>query len=213
MGFTLFTITAFTMGFLSAIPSGPVQIEVARRSINGYLAASVAIITGAFTADVLYGIIALYGLAPFLVEETVQAVFWLGGAVFLTAVAVKIFIDASKPRDINPAKSYLAKKRWGFANGFILAVINPMMILWWLMGKRLLVDIGLVHRFSAAVTFWFIALGALGLAAYLLCLSFFLTRTKHFIPSSKVVWINRVFGAALVGFAAYFFYSSMRVIL
>ena len=213
MQFTLFTLSTFSMGFLSAIPSGPVQIEVARRSINGYLAASVAIIAGAFTADVMYGIIALFGLAPFLVEEIVRAVFWLGGALFLLIVAAKIFIDTSNHRDINPAKSNLLKKRWGFVNGFILSAINPMMILWWLMGKRLLIDIGLISRFSAAINFWFITLGAFGLATYLLCLSFFLHWTKHFISLNKIIWINRVFGAALVCFAVYFLYSSLRVIL
>ena len=213
MKFTLFTLSTFSMGFLSAIPSGPVQIEVARRSINGYLAASLAIIAGAFTADVIYGVIALFGLAPFLVEEMVRAFFWLGGAVFLFIVAAKIFIDTSNQRDINPAKSHLLKKRWGFVNGFLLSAINPMMILWWLMGKRLILDIGLVSRFTAVVNFWFIALGAFGLAAYLLCLSLFLNWTKNHISLNRVIWINRIFGVALVCFAVYFFYSSMRVIL
>ena len=61
MEFTLFTISAFAMGFLAAIPSGPVQVEVARRSINGYLTSSIAIIAGAFVADAVYGVIALFG--------------------------------------------------------------------------------------------------------------------------------------------------------
>jgi len=212
MEFTLFTISAFAMGFLAAIPSGPVQVEVARRSINGYLTSSIAVIAGAFIADALYGVIALFGLAPFLNNEIVRAFFWLGGAVFLVFLAVLIFSDGKKQGDIGSKKSRLKKEKWGLLSGFILAGINPMMILWWLMGKRLFLDLGLVKTFSAAITLWFIVLGALGLAVYLLLLAFFLNWTKHYISAAKMIWINRAFGVVLLCIAGYFFYSSIRVI-
>lgn len=213
MGFTLFVLSAFALGFLAAVPAGPVQIEVARRSINGHLTSSHSVILGAFAVDILYGFIAIFGLAPFLEKEIVKAIFWLGGAVFLTFLSTMIFINSTKSHEINPGGKYLKKEGWGFFSGSILSGANPMMVLWWLMGKRLFVDIGLIDPFTPIAAVWFIAAGGVGLATYLLLLSFFLYWTKRFISLNKMIWINRVFGVALLVIAIYFFVVSIRVLI
>ena len=73
----IFLFSAYMMGFLAAVPAGPVQIEVIRRSINGHMRSSFMVIAGALIADIIYGVIALFGIAPFLNDEKVMAVFWL----------------------------------------------------------------------------------------------------------------------------------------
>ena len=75
MHFIILLISAYLLGCLAAIPAGPVQIEVVRRSINGHLKSSLMVVSGAFLADVFYGTIAFFGIAPFLEEEKVMAVF------------------------------------------------------------------------------------------------------------------------------------------
>src|SRR3990172_4767905 len=88
MFFILLLISAYLLGFLAAIPAGPVQIEVIRRSVNGHLKSSLMVVLGAFLADVFYGAIAFFGIAPFLEKEKVMALFWLAGGLLLTVIGI-----------------------------------------------------------------------------------------------------------------------------
>jgi threonine/homoserine/homoserine lactone efflux protein len=213
MNYILFIIAAFIMGFLAAIPAGPVQIEVARRTINGYLRSSLMVILGAFTIDVLYGVIAFFGIAPFLQREIIMAVFWLIGGIFLLSLSYMIIKHSSKQHEINPNATHIMKKRWGFVSGLTLSVVNPMLIFWWLMGQRLFMDIGLIDDFTLYIAISFLAAAGLGLASYLMLLSLFLYWTKKFIPTHKMKWINISFGIILLLLAVYFIFRSMRVIV
>jgi L-lysine exporter family protein LysE/ArgO len=114
MNFVIFVIAAYLMGFISAVPAGPVQIEVVRRAINGHLKASLMVILGAFCADVFYGIIAFFGIAPFLEEKKVMAVFWLAGGVILIILGTIIIRNSLKKKETGSDDSRLKKKRWSF---------------------------------------------------------------------------------------------------
>ena len=92
MTYILLVISAYFMGCLAAIPAGPVQIEVVRRSINGQVKASLLVVIGAFLVDVFYGVIAFFGIAPFLEEKKVMAIFWLAGGIILMVMAFFIGI-------------------------------------------------------------------------------------------------------------------------
>ena len=213
MNTILFIIAAFIMGFLAAIPAGPVQIEVARRAINGHLRSSLMVILGAFTVDVMYGVIAFFGIAPFLQKQWVMAVFWLVGGIFLITMAYVIIKHSSKAHEVNPHAKHLTAKRWGFIGGLTLSAANPMLIIWWLMGQRLFMDIGLIDHFTLYVAIAFLAAAGLGLASYLTLLSLLLCWTKRFIPANKMRWINLSFGIILLLLAAYFIFKSVRVVV
>ncbi len=213
MNYILFIIAAFLMGFLAAIPAGPVQIEVARRAINGHLRSSLMVIFGAFTVDVSYGVIAFFGIAPFLQKQIVMAILWLVGGIFLITMACMVIKHSSKAHEVNPHSKHLTAKRWGFISGLTLSVVNPMLIIWWLMGQRLFIDIGLIDNFTPYIAISFLAAAGLGLASYLMLLSLFLCWTKRFIPANKMKWINLSFGIILLLLAAYFIFRSMRVVV
>jgi len=53
------------MGFLTAIPIGATQIEIAKRSLNNQIPAALMVVLGSVFSDVMYGIIALFGVALF----------------------------------------------------------------------------------------------------------------------------------------------------
>ena len=210
--YILFITAAFIMGFLAAIPAGPVQIEVARRAINGHLRSSFMVVLGAFTVDVLYGVIAFFGIAPFLKKEIVMAAFWLIGGIFLLTLAYIIIKNKSKQRFTDESSKYIINNTWGFISGFTLSAVNPMLIFWWLIGQRLFIDVGLIEYFNINIALFFLAAAGLGLASYLMLLSFFLYWTKQFISANKMQWINFSFGIALLLIGVYFIFKSIRVV-
>ena len=209
----MFITAAYIMGFLAAIPAGPVQIEVARRAINGHLRSSLMVVLGAFAVDVLYGVIAFFGIAPFLQKEIVMAVFWLIGGAFLLTLSYMVFKHSSKPHEFNSDAKHLMEKRWGLITGLTLSAVNPMLIFWWLMGQRLFMDIGLIENFTLDIAVSFLAAAGLGLASYLSLLSLFLHWTKKLISSNQMKWINLSFGIVLLLISLYFIFRSTRVLV
>lgn len=212
MNFTIFLISAYLLGFIAAVPTGPVQIEVVRRSINGHLKTSLVVVLGALVADVIYGSIAFFGIAPFLEEEKVMTIFWLAGGVILTVLGIVIIRHSLKDEEISYDPDHLKRKRWAFLGGLSLSATNPMMILWWLSGVKIFKDIGLIDSFTSEIAVSFLAAGSLGLASYLTGLAIFIYWAKKFISQRALQRINLFFGSLLMLLAIYFIYTSFRFI-
>src|SRR5512142_656276 len=62
----LLLLFALLLGIGAAIPIGPCQVETVKRAITGHLVASEMVVLGSASADAIYGVIALYGIAPVL---------------------------------------------------------------------------------------------------------------------------------------------------
>ncbi len=213
MHFLLFIIAAFMMGFIAAIPAGPVQIEVVRRAIAGHLKAAFMVVLGALCADVFYGAIAFFGIAPFLEEKQVMAIFWLAGGFILIILGTLVIRHSLKTKEVDYNADYLRKKRWSFLGGLSLSVTNPMMILWWLSGIKIFKDVGLIRQFVPDIALSYLVAGSLGLASYLVGLSLVLYWAKKFVSTKAIRKINLGFGVLLLGLAVYFFFTSLRTLL
>ncbi|MEJ2696516.1 MAG: LysE family transporter [Candidatus Sulfobium sp.] len=211
MTYILLLISAYFMGCIAAIPAGPVQIEVVRRSINGQLKSSLLVVLGAFLIDVFYGLIAFFGIAPFLEEKKVMAIFWLAGGVILIVMSVFVIRHRAK-KEISYDNAPQKRKRWALLGGISLSVINPMMILWWLSAVRIFEDIGLISEFNADIALTFLAAASLGLASYLTALSLFIHWVKKFVSAAKLRRINQVFAVFLLLIGLYFLYTSIHTL-
>ncbi|MEW6116320.1 MAG: LysE family transporter [Nitrospirota bacterium] len=210
MRFILFITAAFVMGCIAAIPAGPVQIEVIRRSIHGHVRAALMFIFGAFCVDVFYGTIAFFGIAPFLERKEVMAWFGLIGGVILIILGILGIRHSAKEEEINAGSLLLKKKRWSLLGGISLSVMNPVMILWWLTSAHLFREIGLIPVLTSDFAASFIIAGSLGLASYLVALSLFINWAKKYISPPTIRKINFVFSIFLLLLATYFIISSFR---
>jgi threonine/homoserine/homoserine lactone efflux protein len=170
-------------------------------------------VLGAFFADILYGAIAFFGIAPFLEEKKMMSLFWLAGGLILTVLGVMIIWHSLKDQSFSYSPAHLKRKRWAFLGGLSLSLTNPMMILWWLSGVKIFKDIGLISVLDTNIALSFLAAGSLGLASYLAGLSLFIFWVKKFISFRTLQRINCFFGAFLLLIAAYFLYSSIRTLM
>jgi threonine/homoserine/homoserine lactone efflux protein len=200
----LAVIAVFTMGFAAAVPIGPTQFEIARRSLHGYFTSALMIIIGQLISDVIYGSVALFGIAPFLQQPKVIAIFWLLNAIILVALAVwSIRQNNYSSESLDVTKNRLKKNNIAFFVGFSLAFTNPLMIVWWLLGSRILIDLRLIVRYTAIENIAFLGIGALGIGSYLTLLAFFVYRAKGFLSDHTIHRITMVFSVLLIGLAAY----------
>jgi threonine/homoserine/homoserine lactone efflux protein len=201
------------MGFFTAIPIGATQIEIAKRSLNNHLRAAYMVAAGSVSSDVMYGFIALFGVAPFLKEKLVVAIFGLAATVILWLLAYFTFRDGKKANMLELSHPTLKSKRIGFVTGFSLAVTNPMMIVWWLIGVRIIKDFGLVSDFSPRISVMFLIMGGLGLASYLFLLSNMLHWAKKFISNEIMKKVNYGLGVVLVLLSFYFLINSIHALI
>jgi len=205
-------LLAVGLGFVTAIPVGDSQIEAAKRAIHGHLRAAWMVVFGSVSSDIMYGVIALFGVAPFLESPWVMAVFGAVGAVVLWVLAYLTLRESKKPHHIRLDINSLESKRWAYVTGFSLAVTNPPMILTWLYGVTLARHLGLASPFTAGVKAIFIAGGVLGLGGYLAGLSLLIYRLKHFIPMKAIGRVYYWMGIGLFLLSFFFVYNFIRII-
>jgi len=209
----LFLLLAYVLGVITAVPIGATQIEIAKRALNNHLRAAYMVAAGSVTSDVMYGAIALFGVAPFMESKIVLAVFGLVATVILWILAFFTFRSGRNATMLELSHATLKSNRISFVTGFSLAVTNPMMIVWWLIGAKIISDIGLVTKFDGSTSLLFLIAGGLGLGSYLLTLSNVLHWAKNFISNETMKKVNYSLGVLLVVLSLYFLVTSLQTFL
>ena len=203
----------YLMGFLSAIPVGPAQIEIAKRSLNNHLRSAVIVVLGSISSVFLYGIIALFGVVPLFNNPKAIAIFELCGAVIFWILAFFTFKEGTKPHFLGFNRLILKSKRIAFITGFSLSVINPMMIFWWLIGVQIMRNLDLVDTFIPVLSLSFVLVGVCGIATYLTTLATVLHWVKKFISDKTMRKVYFALGVALIILSIVFLISSLKVLV
>jgi threonine/homoserine/homoserine lactone efflux protein len=206
----LLFLLVYIMGFFTAIPIGATQIEIAKRSLNNHLRAAFMVVLGSVSSDIMYGFIALFGIAPFFDNRTIVAIFELIGTVILWILAFFTLRQSAQQQLLDLNRSLLKSRRLSFVTGFSLAITNPMMIFWWLIGVQIVRDLRLVDKFTPAISLLFLFFGGLGLATYLSTLATVLHWAKKFVSNKAMQKVYLVLGVVLILLSIYFLISSLK---
>jgi threonine/homoserine/homoserine lactone efflux protein len=210
----LFALSAYVMGFLAAIPIGATQIEIAKRLLNGLTFSAIMIVAGAVISDFTYGVIALFGIAPFLQTLGIIAIFSLANSIILIVLGILTIRQSRKKADDNQDSiEILPKKRVAFVTGFLLAVANPVIIYWWLLGSRFLGGIFHIEKYTIFNIFLLLIAGTLGIGSYPMTIFIVVHKTKRFFSGKTIMKTTFIFGLALFGLAAYFLYEALSYFL
>ena len=209
----LLFLLAAGLGFAAAIPIGGSQIEMAKRAIGGHIGSAAMVILGSVSSDIIYGVIAVFGIAPFMETPRVLAAFNTVGAVILWILAGVTLRQSRKPSGIDWQHASLKSHRLAYVTGFSLAVSNPPMILVWLLGVTLAKQFGLASPFTTGAKVLYIAGGAVGLAGYLAILGVVMHRIKHVIPVHALGRVYFWLSMTLFGLSLYFVYGALRYFL
>jgi len=210
MDHLLLFLLAWGLGFVAAIPVGPSQIEMAKRAISGHLWAAAMVVAGSVSSDLVYGSIALFGIAPILETPWVLACFNALGVFVLWTLAFLTLRESRKPHDLSLVNHSFRSKRWAWVTGFSVASTNPPIILSWLIGVALAKRLGLATPFPSSAKTLFIAGGVLGMASYLALLGTVLYRLKHFVPMKALGRVYSWLGVTLFVLSFYFAFGVLR---
>jgi len=143
------SILYFFIGFLSAIiaaiPPGAANIYVVNTSIKDTVYKAMGIILGAAIGEVILSYIALhfsmtlntYFKENAWIQITVFILFFLAGLFFLLRKKLKLNIDNLSEIKVKPSK---------LITGFLLAFLNPPVLIFWLLA------FALIHKHILMVT-------------------------------------------------------------
>lgn len=125
-------VTGIACGLGAAIPIGPVNVEIARRSLRSGFRAGAAIGLGAVTVDVAYS--CLYAIGAQNVA-TLPAIYWtlaVVGIALLIYLGVSSLWEAWKGSENSrletPSKPVLLG---GYGTGLLMTATNPMTLAFW----------------------------------------------------------------------------------
>lgn len=198
------------LGLVSSIPVGAVQLEVIKKSINGHIKPAIATACGSATSDLIYGILTLYGFGHFIMNRQFQAGIYFLGILVLSFLLYRALRERKYMLQHDHGVKY--KKRLSFLSGFTIAITNPGMIIWWLIGFKIYVDLGLFAEVGPAIRAIFILSGCLGLGGYLILMAFFLHRVKKTISERFLFRTNVFLMVLLAGIIMYFIYKLVTLL-
>src|SRR5436190_8319667 len=89
-------INGVVLGLGAAVPIGPVNVEIARRTLRGGFIHGFVLGCGAVTVDVSYAILTSFGLTWLLNRSTFYWPFTIGGVIVLTYLGVMCWVGAIK---------------------------------------------------------------------------------------------------------------------
>lgn len=203
-------VYGMTVGVALAAPIGPINIEIIRRGIRDGFLHGWLVGLGALSADTVYAMVIVSGLASFADNEGIRLVLYVAGGVMLTWVgwsSVKTALrgiegradDVPKPR----GRSYVT--------GLLMAAFNPMGIVYWLtVGAGLAADaVSRVGESGAPV----LVIGVMvGILLWVSTLSVIAQVSRRFVTGHGMRWVTGVSGAIIIGFGVFFFVQAARLL-
>ncbi len=201
----LLFLFALGLGIVAAVPIGPCQIETVKRAMSGHLKASGLVVFGSASSDALYGVVALYGIAPVLDVPRVLAGFDAVAVLICATLAWLTWRYANEPNRFYREPRWLQSGRWSYLTGFLLGMSNPPIIASWLFGVALAKRVGVAPApFTAPAKAFFIVGAVAGASAYLVALSLVAHRLRHALSPKTISRVYRWLAVALLAVSVYF---------
>jgi L-lysine exporter family protein LysE/ArgO len=193
------------LGLGAAVPIGPVNVEIARRTLRGGFRAGFLLGCGAVTVDMTYAILTSLGVRPLLAQPRVMTVLGIAGAVVLAYLGVICFVSAARqfraPTADPATDNEKRPAERDYLTGLAMTSLNPMTLAFWC-----IVVPGLASQWSAnpARDLPWVCLGVfLGAISWVVSFTSLMTWVGR--RGKRATWLaaDIAGGTMLLGFAAY----------
>jgi len=205
------------LGLGAAVPIGPVNVEIARRTLRGGRAAGVALGCGAVTVDVVYAVLASVGLGPALNRKWLYWPLAVGGVALLAYLGVRSLAAGWRARREDPlvvaadAGAARAGLRGTYVTGVLMTLFNPITLGFWFV--VLPSQVGMTGGNPAHDLPRVCAGVFLGALSWVILFTSALAWLGNFRRGWWLVAADVVGGVILLGFAAAAFLRSVRSFL
>jgi threonine/homoserine/homoserine lactone efflux protein len=195
-------LAGIVIGFLGAVPVGPLNIAVMTDGLRGKARTAVAMALGGTLGDILYCSIAMLGLSQVFVDTmrslTLRLVFGIGIVLYGVWITLAGKVDVQE----TPRRARFAQVHNSFWLGLLLTLLNPSLLLTWALTAGVIHAWGIIG--DGVVDNLLFALGAgIGMAAWLNLLLFLLLKNRQRFPYGVIRFIVKAFGILLVALGVF----------
>ena len=193
-----FLLKSLGIGMAVAAPVGPMSLLCIHRTLDYGRRAGLVFGAGVAAADLTYAAIAAFGVTA-ISSVLLAGTFWikLVGSLLLVVLGVRIALSA--PRTDKRAVSVGSGGR-AFLTAFGLTMTNPPTILFF---AGIFASVASIA--SASQSFTFAAGVFAGSMLWWIVLTTLVSKSAALLRPPVMLWINRISGVVLIGFAVYGF--------
>ncbi len=187
---TLF-LQGLALGYGACMPIGPINILIISHALKSYKHA-VALGFGAMSADVVYLFLMIFGLLKFFEIPWVKNSLAIFGFFFLLVVAFMLFKSAGRHLSLKKElklNGLLAT----FTKGFLLTMLNPYTVGFWL-------SIASLALVKSSVSMLLLGI-VLSILSWTTLMPYFVWKSKRFISEKTAKYFSYMAGVVLVVFA------------
>ena len=122
------------LGLGAAVPIGPVNVQIARRTLRDGFAQGVALGAGAVTVDVVYAVVSTLGFRTIGDRPAVTIPLTIAGSLLLAYLGVLSLLAARRTLRADPLEASLKSEPsagGAYLTGLLMTLLNPMTLGFW----------------------------------------------------------------------------------
>jgi L-lysine exporter family protein LysE/ArgO len=201
-------VYGMTIGVALAAPIGPINIEIIKRGLQGGYMRGWLVGLGALSADTFYAILIVSGLTPLADRPALRAPLFLAGAVMLVWIGVNSVRTALRGDGVDA--DHVPARRASYLTGLLMALFNPMGLVYWLsIGAALVADA--VERVGSTGAPMLVGGVFAGILLWVTFLSWFAQVARRFVTGRGMLWVTGIGGIVLIGFGLRFAHRALSV--
>ncbi|MFJ7753666.1 LysE family transporter [Peribacillus muralis] len=198
------------LGLSLAAPIGPINAGQLDKGIKKGFWHAWIFGCGAILADAVYLVLVYYGVSRFLDNSFIQTFLWLFGFFVLTYTGIESLLSAGKI-EVN-ARNAKESHFSSFASGFIMALSNPLSILFWLgIYGSILANTTTKYDFHHIILYSSGIL--LGLLAWDTTMAIISSSFRRFLSKPILIGISVISGLSLIGIGIYFAIQAAKALI
>lgn len=201
MTIPLLLVNGVLLGLGAAAPIGPVNVEIARRTLRFGRSAGFALGCGAVTVDVAYAMVTSLTFLPVLRYPKVTAAMSVLAAIFLAYLGILCLKSAwggHAPVEAEARREVASGGGWShYRTGLLMTALNPMTLIFWFVAVP-----GAAGAGAAGGGLWAVALGVFaGAFAWVCCFTWLIGHLRRFGGQRWLAWVDFAGGLTLLAFA------------
>ncbi len=215
----LFYLGCFITSFLLCIPIGPVNLEVFQSAIKKQHAHALSIALGAALGDAVWAMAAFLGISPFLKNGYnlhIEGIFLLITSGITFVLGVLTLKDARFLERIEKKEEAMAerikRKRWAFAKGLTMVLINPLGIASWMIALAFMKKLKIYIPLTLTYEIIFVIVVLAGAFSYFILIVFITNKMKNLFSPERTGKIIKVLGYVLILFSLYFLFFAVKTL-
>ncbi|WP_429374466.1 LysE family transporter [Paenibacillus sp. DS2015] len=191
------------LGLSLSAPIGPINAAQLNKGIQGGFWHAYVIGLGALSADIIYMLLVYFGVIHLLDAPFIKAFLWLFGFFVLVYIGIESIKDAGAISSSVEMRGSDASLGRTFISGFLLAILNPLSILFWL-GIYGSILAKAVNEFPMQQLLIYSGAIVLGILLWDVTMATVSSLFREFLTLRVLKIISMLSGLSLIGFGLYF---------